>query len=417
MFTNIKKKFNSRIGKNSLLSILDQMLSMGMNLLLAILFGRYLGAESLGQYSLGVAIVGVLAIFSNFGIVSVMSREIAKSPLKLTLYLGNALGIKFFISFPVLVVSTVCTVYLLDYKFETCWIVVWIAIYNTMLSSISYIGTAFVALHRNDLLLKMNIVNKSASLLSSFILLSMNFGLSEVLYSYSGICVVVFIYALYQVRKLAVNFSIRLNLRFCKPYIVVAFPLVLASAAEFINLKIDTVFIGSLINEERVGIYSAAYNLFLAMTLIPLALTKVYFPNFIDYYQKNKSGAFALHKRYLMLFVVYSIIVGGSMYMVAPWVIDFLYGGKFIDSIEILQYLSGILFVIVLNRLYNYTLVALKQNKYYFKITFIGMLFNLTLNYVLILNYSLLGAVMATFITEFIILCLSVWKVETLKNV
>lgn len=417
MFTNIKKKFNSRIGKNSFLSILDQMLSMGMNLILAILFGRYLGAESLGQYSLGVAIVGVLAIFSNFGIVSVMSREIAKSPLKLTLYLGNALGIKFFISFPLLVLSTICTVYFLDYKFETCWIVIWIALYNTMLSSIGYIGSAFVALHRNDLLLKINIANKSVSLASGFVLLSLNFGLSVLLYSYSFICFIVFIYALYQVRKLVVNFSIRFDLRFCKPYIIVAFPLVLASAAEFINLKIDTVFIGSIMNEERAGIYSAAYNLFLAMTLIPLALTKVYFPNFIDYYKKNKQEAFALHKQYLFLFILYSTIVGTGMYIIAPWLIDFLYGNKFTDSIEILQYLSIILFVIVLNRLYNYTLVALKQNKYYFKITFIGMLFNISLNYVLIIKYNLLGAVIATFVTEFIILFLSVWKVEMLKNV
>jgi hypothetical protein len=76
--------------KNSLFSILDQILSIGMNFLLSVLFARYLGVKSLGQYSLGLAIVGILAIFSNFGITTIMSREIAKSLQKTKLYLGNA---------------------------------------------------------------------------------------------------------------------------------------------------------------------------------------------------------------------------------------------------------------------------------------------------------------------------------------
>ena len=63
-------------------------------------------------------------------------------------------------------------------------------------------------------------------------------------------------------------------------------PLLFGSAAEFINLRIDTVFLASMIGPEAVGTYAAAFNIFLGITLLPLALSKVFFPNFIDFYSK-----------------------------------------------------------------------------------------------------------------------------------
>ena len=41
----IKNILKSRIGRNSVFSILDQVLSIGMNLILAILFAKFLGID------------------------------------------------------------------------------------------------------------------------------------------------------------------------------------------------------------------------------------------------------------------------------------------------------------------------------------------------------------------------------------
>jgi len=412
-----KAKLSSRIGKNSIYSILDQLLGIGMNFLLSILFARYLGAESLGQYSLGLAIVGILAVFSNFGIITIMNREIAKSSQKTKLYLGNALGIKLFVSFPLLILFTVFTVYIFDYSYDTAYIIVLIAIYNTFISAITYIGSALISLHRSDVLLKINIINKSISLVGAFVLLSYGYKLTELLYLFISISSILFIFSISQVKIIVPNFKILFNKRFNKTYILLSFPLVMASAAEFINLKIDTVFIGSMMSEIDVGYYSASYNLLMGATLVPLALTKVYFPNFIDYYKTDTIKAFNLFKKYNIYFIAYSLLVGVVFYFLADFLIVFMYGDKFTNSIEVLQYLSFALIVLVLNRLYNYTLLALKQNSYYFKITFVGMCINLILNYILILKYGILGAVFATITTEFVVLVLGILKVRKFKRI
>jgi len=417
MYMKFKTKINSRIGRNSIFSIIDQLLSIGMNFLLSILFARYLGAESLGQYSLGLAVVGLLAIFSNFGITTIMSREIATSPKKTKLYLGNALGIKLFISFPLLILFTFLTVYVLKYSSDTAYVIILIAIYNTFVSSITYIGSALVSLHRNDILLKINIINKFILLLGAFILLSYGYKLSELLYLFIFTSALLFVYALFQVKVIVPNFKILFNKRFNKTYILLSFPLVMASAAEFVNLKIDTVFIGSMMSEIDVGYYSASYNLLVGATLVPLALTKVYFPNFIDYYKDDKSRAFTLLKKYSIYFLVYSVLVGVIFYTLAPYFIKFIYGDSFKASVSVLRYLSFALIVLVLNRLYNYTLLAMKQNSYYFKITVFGMCINLILNYILISQYGILGAVFATIFTEMVVMWLGIYKVEKLKRI
>ena len=108
----------------------------------------------------------------------------------------------------------------------------------------------------------------------------------------------------------------------------------------------------------------------------------------------------------LIYFIGYSIFVGIIFYLLADYFIIFIYGEDFQSSVAVLRYLSFALILLVLNRLYNYTLLAMKQNSYYFKITFFGMCINLILNYILILKYGVLGAVFATIATEMVVVML-----------
>jgi len=412
----IKNILKSRIGRNSVFSVLDQVLSIGMNIILAILFAKFLGPYSFGQYTLGVSLVGVIAIFSNFGILPILKRAIAKSANKTCIYLGNALGIKLLLSFPLLLLITTVVVFVLDYNKDTIFIILLIVIYNTLISLISYVGAALVSLHRNDVLLKLNVINKSISLIFAFALLSIGSTLEYLLYTFIIISTLVFIYSFYEIKNIAPNFKILFNLRFNKKYIYISFPLVLASAAEFINLKVDTIFIGSMLNEVSTGYYSAAYSIFMGAIFIPLAMIKVFFPNFISLFQHNKKAAFELLNKYSTYFIIYSLVIGLIFYFFSKFIILLIFGDDFNSSIEVLQLLSFALFAIVLNRLYNYVLIALKQDKYYFYITLIGTLFNVTLNFFLIPLYGIVSAALATFITELVVLLLAFIKINRIKK-
>jgi len=60
--------------------------------------------------------------------------------------------------------------------------------------------------------------------------------------------------------------------------------------------------------------------------------------------------------------------------------------------------------VIILNRLFNYVIVAMKKNREFLVITLIGVSINVVLNILLIPEYSFRGAAIATIISEFCVL-------------
>ena len=407
--------YNSRIGKNSILSVLDQILNLGINFLITILFARYLGVNSLGAYSLGLSIVGILSIFSDFGIGTIMSREIAKNANKTQLYLGNALGIKLLISFPLLFLLALLAVYLLDYSYETSVIILLVTINSSLLSLTRYIGSAFTSIHRNDILLKINVINKSLALIGAFLILSLGYQLPFLLGFFICISGVIFLYSIQNIKILVPRFSIVFNKRFNKVFILISMPLIFGSAAEFINLRIDTIYLASIINQESVGYYAAAFNIFMGILLLPLALNKVFFPNFVDFYSKDKSMAYSLFEKYTKYFILYSFLTSFILIIFSDLIISFLYGSSFTISGDVLAYLSLAIPGMILNRHYKYTLLAIKQNTYYFKITFIGTCINLILNYILIVSYGILGAVFATALTETIVMILGYIKLRKLK--
>ena len=192
-------------------------------------------------------------------------------------------------------------------------------------------------------------------------------------------------------------------------------PLIFGSAAEFINLRIDTIYLASIINQESVGYYAAAFNIFMGILLLPLALNKVFFPNFVDFYSKDKSMAYSLFEKYTKYFILYSFLTSFILIIFSDLIISFLYGSSFTISGDVLAYLSLAIPGMILNRHYKYTLLAIKQNTYYFKITFIGTCINLILNYILIVSYGILGAVFATALTETIVMILGYIKLRKLK--
>lgn len=76
--------------------------------------------------------------------------------------------------------------------------------------------------------------------------------------------------------------------------------------------------------------------------------------------------------------------------------------------------MSGVV-IIVLNRLVNYTLVALKENRYYLRITLIGTIINILSNFYLIKYFDILGAAYSTLVTEALILFLGLHKLYKMK--
>jgi O-antigen/teichoic acid export membrane protein len=227
-----------------------------------------------------------------------------------------------------------------------------VLILNFLLSVSSIFGGIFNSLHKNSYQLKMNLIYKSFSLICAFLFLSFGFDLYTVISSFIVVSVISNLYAWRVLKSLYYSISFRYDKRFIKKIILLSLPLVFASFAEFLSLKIDTYMIGVMIDEKSVGYYAVAYNLFLGATLVPLAITKVFFPNFIDIYSRDQNQANKFILKIGSFFSIYALVVGSIFYFFNYQIMDIFYDvEKFFPSIEVVKYLSFALVFIVLNRL------------------------------------------------------------------
>ena len=371
---------------------------------------------TLGQYTLAISIVGVLSIFSNFGIKPIMAREIAKSRSKTSLYLGNAIGIKYFISFPILILLCFIVTHFVKMNNHTVKIVLLIAVQGSIISAITYFSSALVSLHKNFLLFKINLLIKLFSLLCLLFCVAKNISFPLIITYWITVNLLFLISVHYIIKKLVPDFRIRFDVKFIKIFIMTSLPLIMASAAEYISLKIDTVFLGAMIGEEAVGFYGASYNVYMASWLLPLAMTKVFFPNFIKIFKKDKKKAFRLLYKYNIVFLLYGIFVGLILYLFSDFLVHLIYGKNFGESGQIVKYFSLSSLFLIINRLYTYTLVALKLNKYYTKLNLASAGINILLNYFFIIQFGILGAVYATIITEIFIFILGYIKIHQVRS-
>lgn len=417
MFTKFIDNFIvKRVLNNSLYSLTEQIVTMIINFSISILFARFLGVSILGIYSLGITLVGILSILSNFGISTIMAREVAKSSKKAKLYLGNVLGIKFLISFPLLFSFTIIAVKILDLSQQYLIIICLICVHTTLLSALTYITTAYTSLHKNKTSLKIFSIYKIITLIGVFCILELNYGIQEILIFFILLSLVTFFISIKITKSIIPHFKISFDYRFNKILIISSMPLVLAAAAEYINLRIDNFFLYRMMGSDSLGYYSVASNIYLSAIFIPIGLIKIFFPNFIDLFNKKRINAFEFFKNFSYFLIVYSLFSSMLIYYFSDKIILNLYGNNFGICIQTLKYFCvGFLFF-VLRTYFNYVLLALKKNYYFTRITICGTIVNIILNYFCIKNFGINGAVISTIITEFVVMLLGLIKINKTFN-
>ncbi len=102
--------------KNTIALLIAQILSTGMGFFYLAVIARYLGDTGFGTISYALALTSILTFFTDPGFVTLITRDVARTPQVANKFLGNALLVKVPLS---LVTSVVicAAVLLLNYSF------------------------------------------------------------------------------------------------------------------------------------------------------------------------------------------------------------------------------------------------------------------------------------------------------------
>lgn len=416
IFKQVKGVYRNLSGdfKSALTNILwlfgDKILKVVSEILVGGWVAQYLGAEDFGLLNYAIAYAIIFNAISKFGITNILVRELVEKPNKKNDALGSAFVIRFFTT-----LFCICCFLILSYSIhqndKTTFLIL-------VIISLSLIGSLFEtidAFYQAMVKSKYMVLSKNI-VLFSFIVIKVILILAEQPLEYFALAYSLEIIGFGLCMLLLYNqkYESLINWKFdfvmAKSLVRDSWPLMVSSLFISIYMRVDQIMLLYMSSEKEVGIYSAAIRISEAWNFIPVIICASFFP-YILKEKKNESSYQNTLKRLYLIMIGASSVVIVVIWILADFIIGFLFGMEYIDSslisrIHILGAPFGFLGVATSQYLVSENLTKVSLYR-----TLIGVIMNLILNYFLIPAYGGVGAAIATvFSYASVVLALTLFK-------
>lgn len=180
-------------------------------------------------------------------------------------------------------------------------------------------------------------------------------------------------------------------------------PIGLASMANYIYDKLDTIIISKILNIDQAAYYNISYGIFKTSQLLFSFILVAGFTR-VSYLSKRTSAVIIFFKKYFIFITTISTVIFVLLILFSETLIINIYGEKYRNSVILLQLLALSLIPVALNNLTGITLNGLGLYKTNLKIVCTALFLNIFSNLLLVYYLGVSGAIVSTFITELFIL-------------
>ena len=402
------------LAKNTAILFISQLLSYILGFFYIIYSARYLGAEGFGILSFAIAFTGIFGVFMDLGLSTFTIREVSKDKKLANKFLGNTILIRSILSFFIFLIIVIF-VNIFSYP-PTIKNVIYIITLSTVLAvSADIFNSIFQSYEKMEFIAIGQILNNLFLLIGALIAITFKFDITGFAFAYLIANLFFFIYsAVACIRKFVLP-KIEIDLYFWKWALLNSLPISFAILFSIIVFRIDTVILSFIQGNIAVGYYNASYKLIEALMAVPIVFSTAVYPVFSKLHTySNDSLSFSYHKSFKYLVILGLPIAAGSV-AISDQIILFVYGTSFIQSSNALKILIWVIPIIYLTYVFRILLISINKQKLLIIILSICMIFNITINILLIPYFSYLGSSLATVLTEFLSLVLSVYFIS--KNI
>lgn len=398
----MKKGLNptAKIAKNSLVQLIAGMINKGLGVLLVIYAARQLGTDGFGTYSYILSIYSIFYIITDFGLGSIITRDVAQDSSREAQYFGNTLIIRMLLGL-LAAATLLMTIWLLQQPAAMIRLTAIVAVALLVNSNVDTCAAIFNAHQRMEIPSTLNVVATTLRIAASLGALAVGAGVEVLIWIHSIIALIHFLMS-YTALRYFVKPSYKLNKPFCQILLKQAFPIALAQFFSIIYFRVDTVMLGSLKDQTEVGIYNAAYRLLEFTLIFPAYYGGAIFPVIAASYKNNQQRFLLIYRRSIKYMWIMSLPMALGVMALAPKLILTIFGPNYQASIPILSVVMWSLLVIAINGVSMPYLIAMGKQRVITILALVMMLFNIALNYLVIPSYGALGAAWVTLVSEII---------------
>ena len=369
-----------------------------INVISAILVGafvaRFLGPEQFGIYSVVIAINAVALTLTKLGLDNIVARDLAHKNFSYNSIISSTIFLRI-ISGAFVYTTTLLILSILNYRHLN---LVAIASAPVIISFSDIVFSIYQNKLKLDTLSKLKITQ--IALVSIIRIIAISYEMTLMQFVWILLLDQLILYVGYLgLLWFSRNLIGKLDFLYLKRLLRDALPLVMIAFSTTLFMRMDQFMIDVLTGSKETGIYSAAIKIAEGPIFLVLIISNVMMPTFSILFKENRADFENAMKKWMKVIIRLSIGIAVLLILCAEFVIYFLYGPEYEESIIILRYYAIVIVFLFVNNFswiwiinHNLHIVAL------FKLI-IGLIINGVLNYFMIKMYGIRGAVVATLIT------------------
>ncbi len=397
-----------KIAYNTFISLGGRLIGTALALINIGFITRYLGQEGFGSYALVLAFISIFDILADFGLYSLMTREISRPGADEKKVASNIFTLRI-VTLLIFLSLAIGAVWLFPYSTQVKIGVSIGVIASLFLSASQVLMGIFQKYLRTAKAALAEVIGRAVQLGLVISCIYFNLGFFSILAALTVGAAFIFVINFFFARRYVI-LGLAFNFAYWKELFKMAFPIAISIVLTLIYFKIDSIFLSlGFINRSSaspisdVGIYNIAYKVLEGLIFFPAMFVGLIMPLLSKFALSDKEQFKKIFQKTLDVLIIFIIPLIIGLLMTALPIVNLIGGKEFSASASVLQILSFAIGLIFLGNLFGVSIIALNKQKTGTWIYFSGMVFNVITNLIFIPRYSYIAASVTTVASELLV--------------
>ncbi len=351
------------IAKNSSALMASQLITWGLTLLLMLFLPRYLGPTAVGQFHFANSLWAIVAMLTAFGTDRYLTKEIARREERA----GELWGITAVSQFLLYLLSfggVALFLWLMDYTPEMVQVTLIIGLGQLFWQWSGTATAVLQGLEQMHYISLANIAGKVFNTAVAIILLLLGYGVLVIAAVTIGAALVNLLVLLLYLRR-TVPLRPRFDLQAMRLLLLASSSYLFVRLSLVVYQQVDIIIISLLVDEQTIGWYGVADQLFGTLLFIPTVFMTAVFPALSRLYTTDQGSLHRLMGKSFDLLLILSVPIGLGLIVIASPLVVLLFGEAFAPSGPVLALFGIVLILTYQNMLLGQFLVSTdRQNRW-----------------------------------------------------
>jgi O-antigen/teichoic acid export membrane protein len=389
---------NRTVAKNTFWLFVGQTAGRTLRAGFLIFSARLLGASSWGAFAYALSLASFFSMFIDFGINTLITREVAKKPEVKLKYLSTSLFIKTSLLLVLIPFAFIFREHLA--KIPEAIVLMPLMALMVAFDSLRDLAISIVrAMEKMEIEAWINILTNLAILVFGALLLvihptSYNAMFGYVLGTAFGLLAAIFV-----LRKHLQGLFRHFDPKMAWPIIKIAWPIGVLGLLGPIMINTDIIIVGWLRSAEEVGFYSAAQRVIQFFYVLPVLLGAAFLPSISKLSESKEEFKKSLEQAVKAVFFLALPLAAGGAILAEP-IISSLYGTAYLPAAASFRILCLTFITLFPSAVIINAAFALNRQKSFIFYTAVAILANIVLDLLFIPIWGIAGSAFATLLVQ-----------------